>query len=201
MADSSQRDQRDTDGTDRKEVTRLLHELSAGKVGAGEALLPLVYDELHALAERHMRGERSDHTLQTTALVHEAYLKLGGGQARTWEDRAHFLRIASQAMRRVLIDHARRRGAEKKGGHRQRRPLDEAIALIGEACAPADLLALDQALQKLASIDPHMEQVVELRFFGSLTVEETARVMGISPRTVKADWRIAKAWLKKELGG
>lgn len=160
--------------------------------------MPLVYNELRALAKHYMRGERPGHTLQTTALVHEAYLKLGGEREAPWESRAHYLRMASQAMRRVLIDHARRRKADKKGGKRTREPLDKALDLMESSST--DLVELDSSLDKLAGIDPQLAQVVELRFFGGLTVEETAKVLGISKTTVKQDWSLAKAWLKQEMG-
>ena len=160
--------------------------------------MPLIYNELRALAKRYMRGERSGHTLQTTALVHEAYIKLGGVTEISWESRAHYLRVASQAMRRVLIDHARRKKADKKGGKRTREPLDRAADIMEKASV--DLLELDSAIDKLAKIDPQLAQVVELRFFGGLTVEETAKVIGISKTTVKEDWSLAKAWLKQEMG-
>lgn len=173
-------------------VTRLLAELSAGREGAGEALLSVVYNELHQLARGHMRHERSDHTLQTTALVHEAYLRLGGGEKMSWEDRSHFLRLASRAMRRVLIDHARRKRVGKGGS------LEAAAVLFDETSV--DLEALDEALKEFAVQDPQGAQVVELRFFGGLSVEETAKVIGVSDRTVKRDWRAARAWLKQKIG-
>lgn len=180
------------------EVTRLLAQLSEGRIGAEEALLPLVYDELHSLAHQFMRGERPGHTLQTTALVHEAYLRLGGEHGASWESRAHFLRMASKAMRRILIDHARRKRTDKKGGERKREPLDGVTVSDGKS--PVDVLLLNSALEKLAEVDPRTVEMVELRFFGGLTVEETAKVMGVSPRMLMYDWRMAKAWLRQELG-
>lgn len=182
----------------REEVTRLLADLSAGRQGADEALLPLVYDELHAMAKSFMRGERPGHTLQTTALVHEAYLKLGGSSEDEWENRAHFLRVAARAMRRILIDHARSKRSLRKGGNRQREPLDE-DAMMGAQDPTIDYLALDNALELLAAVDPRIVQVVELRFFAGLSVEDTAKVLAVSPRTVKYEWRMAKAWLMEKI--
>jgi RNA polymerase sigma factor (TIGR02999 family) len=179
-------------------VTRLLVDLCTGKPEAGEKLFPLVYDELYELARRFMARQRPDHTLQATALVNEAFIRLGGKREQEWESRVHFLRIAARAMRAILIDHDRRRRAEKRGDGWRRKPLldEQAITSGGE---PLDYTALDRALRKLAEIDPRSEQVVELRFFGGLTVEETSEVLGVSPRTVKQDWRAAKAWLAHEL--
>jgi RNA polymerase sigma factor (TIGR02999 family) len=182
----------------REEVTRLLADLSAGRKDAGAALLPLVYDELHALARSYMRRERPGHTLQTTALVHEAYLRLGGGEDIAWESRAHFMKVAAQAMRRILIDHARSKRSERKGGGRDRQPLEEDAAVFVEDSS-LDLLALDQALGKLSDMDPRMVQVVELRFFAGLSVEDTAKILGISEKTVKTEWRMAKAWLMEQV--
>lgn len=181
----------------RDDITRLLADLNAGKEGADEALMPLLYDELRALAHRYMRGERPGHTLQTTALVHEAYLRLGGDEDAGWENRTHFIRVAAQAMRRVLIDHARRKRSDKKGGKWERVPLDEAMELMEDSCI--DILAVDGALRRLTEIDRQMALVVELRFFGGLTVEETAQVMEVSPSTVKHEWMLAKAWLKQQI--
>ena len=181
-----------------KGVTELLRELGAGKDGAEEALLSLIYDELHALARLFMGRERVGHTLQTTALVHEAYLRLYGSNQENWESKAHYMRLAARAMRRVLIDHARRRNSQKRGGDHHRTSLSSAVAIENQD--PIDLLALDQALSKLSDLDPRLGQVVELRYFCGLTVEETAEVLGASPRTVKSDWRMARAWLKQELG-
>lgn len=183
----------------RDDVTRLLADLSRGKTGASEALLPLVYDELHALARGYMRRERPGHTLQTTALIHEAYLKLGGGEQIAWEGRAHFMKVAAQAMRRILIDHARSKKSERKGGDRDREPLEEDAAAYMDSPS-VDLLALDDALEKLADVDPRMVQVVELRYFAGLSVDETAKILDISSRTVKNEWRTAKAWLIDQVG-
>ena len=183
----------------REDVNRLLTELREGKEGAGEALLPLVYDELHALAKAFMNNERSGHTLQTTALVHEAYLRLGGGEKVSCKGKAHFMRVAAQAMRRILIDHARGKKTEMRGGNRERESLSPDSALAKEKTC-IDLLALDDALKILGDMDPRMVQVVELRFFAGLNVNETAEVLEISPRTVMNEWNMAKAWLKEKIG-
>jgi len=179
------------------DVTRLLSDLQSKKKGANEALLPLVYEELRSLAKHYMSLERSDHTLQTTALVHEAYIRLTGESDSSWENRAHYFRVAARAMRRVLIDHARKKGRQKKGQGWSRTPLDNVALFTG--MPSEDLLNLDSALTKLSKVDPSMVQIIELRFFGGLTVEETARVISVSPWKVKNDWRIAKAWIKKEI--
>ena len=184
--------------TSRGDVTRLLADLSAGKEKAEEQLLPLVYDELHTLARHFMRQERPGHTLQTTALVHEAYIHLGGGREISWESKAHFLRIAAKAMRRVLVDHARRKHSAKRENGRKRNPLVEDAAVSYEEPS-ASLLDLDDALCRLSDLDRQSGQVFELRFFGGLTAEETARVMGISMRTVMREWKTAKAWLAQEI--
>jgi RNA polymerase sigma-70 factor, ECF subfamily len=179
------------------EVTRLLFDLQKGSRTASEQLIPLVYSELHDLAVRYMRSERADHTLQPTALVHEAFLKLVDQRAVSWQNRAHFFGIAAQAMRRILVDHARRKRATKReGGHRV--TLDEGLAVAAERSI--DLLALDDALEKLRALDERQHRVVELRFFGGLEVEQVAEVLGISTATVKRDWTFAKAWLQRELG-
>jgi RNA polymerase sigma factor (TIGR02999 family) len=183
----------------RGDVTRLLADLSAGKKDAEMKLLPLVYEELHDLAKRYMRNERLGHTLQTTALIHEAYIHLGGGKDANWESRAHFLRVAAQAMRRVLISHARRKRSEKRAGVGRREPLKEDAAVLS-AEPSASLHDLDEALNQLAEMDQQTGQVFELRYFGGLTAEETARVMGISVRTVMREWKIARAWLAKKIG-
>jgi len=179
------------------DVTRLLHELSGGDESALERLLPLIYDELRAIASREMRRERGDHTLQPTALVHEVFLKLVDRPDLSWESRAHFLNLAAQAMRRILVDHARRRGRKKRGEGAVRVTLDEALVGAGEA-AP-DLTDVDDALERLGRKDPRKAKVVELRFFAGLSVPETARVLGISEATVKREWQFAKAWIQREL--
>ena len=181
------------------DVTVLLSELTKGNSEAASRLVPLVYEELRRIALRHMRRERADHTLQATALVHEAYLKLIDQRSVDWQGRAHFLGVASQAMRRILIDHARGNLRDKRGGGQRAVPLDE--ALVFSPAQSADLLDLDVALHHLAELDPRQAHIVELRFFGGLSVEEAAAVLGISPKTVKRDWSVAKAWLHGELKG
>ncbi len=178
------------------DITRLLQELNAGEENAAVELLPLLYSELRSLARNFMRNERAGHTLQTTALVHEAYIRLCGFDSPL-ENKAHFMRLAARAMRRVLIDHARRKNAGKRGGKESHKLL-EMIDALQEANS-IDLIALDQALSRLSELDPRGVQVVELRFFAGLTVEQTAEVLDISPRTVKGDWQMARAWLKQEL--
>ncbi len=178
-------------------VTRLLGEARRGDPAALERVLPLLYTELHGIAAKHMRGERPDPTLQPTALVHEAFLRLADGAPASFEDRGHFLRTASQVMRRVLVDHARARNAAKRSSA-LRVTLDEAIA--GRDDKIVDMLVLDDALTRLAAAEPRWAQVVELRVFGGLEVPEVAEALGVSAPTVKRDWRFAKAWLARELG-
>jgi len=180
-------------------VTELLRAWGDGDDGALERLTPLVEAELRRLARGYMRRERGGHTLQTTALVNEAFLRLTDARRIRWQDRAHFLAISARLMRRVLVDHARARGYLKRGGGAQRVTLNEWLAATP---APAlDVVALDRALSALAAVDPRKAQVIELRFFGGLTVEEAAEVLGVSPDTVKRDWRLAKLWLLRELEG
>ncbi len=179
------------------EITRLLVELRSGNREAEVKLVPLVYSHLHRLAAHYMRHERPDHTLQATALVNEAYLRLVSQEETGWQDRAHFFGVAARVMRQILVDHARARQAGKRGGPAEKLPLDEALEL--SPARSRELVALDDALESLGQIDPQQARVVELRFFGGLTVEETAEVLGISPRTVKRDWRVARAWLHGEL--
>ncbi len=179
------------------DVTALLRELTKGNPEAGPKLIPLVYDELRRLANGYMRRERTGHTLQATALVHEAYLKLLDQHSVEWQNRAHFFAIAAQVMRRVLIDHARGRVREKRGGGAEAVPLDK--ALVFSPGRSEEFLELDSALERLTALDPRQAKIVEMRFFGGLTVEETAEVLGISPKTVKRDWTVAKAWLHGEL--
>jgi RNA polymerase sigma factor (TIGR02999 family) len=179
------------------ELTRLLLAWSNGDSGALEALIPLVYDELHSLAERYLAHEDSGHTLQPTAVVHEAYLKLVDQKRVTWRNREHFFAIAAQAMRRLLVDHARRRDAQKRGGAATRVPLEDAALSITPR--DADVVALDRALEKLAALDARQAKIVELRYFGGLTLDETADVLGTSPSTVVRAFRLAKAWLYREL--
>ena len=180
------------------EVTKLLQEWSSGQEQALDRLVPQIHQELRKLAASYLRKERPDHTLQPTALVNEAFLKLIDQRAVRWQNRAHFFGIAAQAMRRILVDHARAHAAGKRGDGARKIPLD-AAATIG-APVDVDLLALDDALTRLAAIDPQQSRVVELRFFGGLTMEETAEVMRISPATVGREWRMAKAWLFAEIG-
>jgi len=175
----------------------LLKDLNAGIAGAEEKLVDLLYGELHSLARGYMRHERAGHTLQTTALVNEAYLRLGGAEESDWEDRAHFLRVAARAMRRILVDNARRKGAAKRKAWGQRVPIEKAA--LYEEQPSVGLLSLDRALDSLTRLNQGMGQVVELRYFGGLSVEETARIMGVTPRTVARYWRMAKAWLAKEI--
>jgi len=179
------------------DVTALLAELTKGNSDAGAKLIPLVYDQLRRLADGYMRRERSGHTLQTTALVHEAYLKLLGQHSVDWQNRAHFFGIAAQVMRRVLVDHARGHCREKRGSGQEAVPLDEALVFSPERSE--EFLELNSALERLSNLDARQGQIVEMRFFGGLTVEETAEVLGISPKTVKRDWTVAKAWLHGEL--
>lgn len=187
-----------------QDVTRILSAIENGDRNAASELLPLVYEELRRLASSKMQHEKSGQTLQPTALVHEAFLRLVGGadkrnaEAPNWDSRGHFFAAAAEAMRRILIDNARHRGRNKRGGHWVRQELHEASA----AECPAeldDLLALDEALTKLANEDPELAKLVELRYFTGRTVEETADIMGVSPRTAKRHWAYARAWLQREM--
>ena len=179
------------------DVTRLLQQWSNGQEQALDRLVPHIHGELRKLAAGYLRRERPDHTLQPTALVNEPFLKLIDERSVKWQNRAHFFGIAAQAMRRILVDHARAHAASKRGGDVRKVSLDDAN-LIGPA-VDVDLLALDEALTRLATLDPQQSRIVELRFFGGLTVEETAEVMSISPATIGREWRMAKAWLSAEL--
>jgi RNA polymerase sigma-70 factor (ECF subfamily) len=179
------------------EVTQLLAKWSKGDSNARDAVIPLVYTELRRLAASYLRRERSDHTLEATALVHEAYLRLVGREHGDFESRQHFFAAAAQLMRRILVDHARGRLASKRGSGAARVELTEAVAMSREQ--PEELLALDESLTRLASVDPQQGRIVELRVFTGLTVEETAAVMSISPATVKRDWALAKVWLLREI--
>jgi RNA polymerase sigma factor (TIGR02999 family) len=181
----------------RKDVTGLLIDWSKGDQEALNKLMPLVYDELHRLAGRYLRNERPGHTLQTTALVHEAYLKLVDQTNASWQNRVQFFSAAAQVMRHILVDYARSRRAFKRGGDYCRLSLDEAV--ISSEEKDPDLLTLNEALERLAAIDSQQSRVVELRVFGGLTVEETAEALGVSPRTVKREWSMAKAWLHKQI--
>ncbi|MEJ7860253.1 MAG: sigma-70 family RNA polymerase sigma factor [Pyrinomonadaceae bacterium] len=179
------------------EITQMLREWSDGKQEALDNLLPLVYDELHRQASRFLRKERQGHTLQTTALINEAYLKLIDQRTVNWQNRAHFFGIAAQAMRRILVDYARRRHRAKRGGIGEDLPLE--AALVESEEKSVDLVALDEALTRLAEFDERQAQIVELRYFSGLSIEETAEVLRISPATVKSDWNVAKAWLRHEI--
>ena len=180
-----------------KGVTELLTDWSNGDQEALNKLIPLVYDELHKLASRYLRRERFDHTLQTTALVHEAYLKLVDQKDANWQNRVQFFAVAAQLIRRILVDYARRHRASKRGGSYCKVTLDEGLVSSGER--DAELLALDEALDRLAAFDPQQSRVVELLVFAGLTLEETAQALNISPRTVRREWSTAKAWLHKEI--
>jgi RNA polymerase sigma-70 factor, ECF subfamily len=180
-------------------VTELLRAWSDGDDGALERLTPLVAAELRRLARAHMRRERRGHTLQTTALLNEAFLRLTDARRVRWQDRAHFLAIAARLMRRVLVDHARSRGSLKRGGGAQRVTLDE--GLLGAGGPALDVVALDRALEALGAVDARKSRLIDLRFFGGLSVEETAEVLEVSLDTVKRDWRLAKLWLLREMAG
>jgi len=179
-----------------REITELLLKWSNGDKGALDKLMPLVYRELRPLARHYMGGERPGHTLQTTALINEAYLRLVDHKKMHWQNRAHFFAVAAQVMRRILIDHARTRHAAKRGGGAVKVPLEDA-AVIPQSSA--ELIALDEALRDLAAFDPRKSQVVEMRYFGGLSVDETAEVLGVSPVTVMRDWSTAKAWLLRAM--
>jgi len=182
-----------------REITAMLRQWEKGDRTALEELMPLVYDELHKQAARYLRRERADHTLQTTALIHEAFLKLVGQREARWESRTHFFAIAAQAMRRILIDHARAKHQAKRGGANITLALDDVEPVSGGNEQDVDLLALDQALGRLAKIDEQQVRIVELRYFGGLNLEETAAALGISRATVVRDWSVAKTWLRREL--
>lgn len=180
-----------------KDVTQMLVDWSKGSQEALAQLMPLVYNDLRHLAVHYLQRERPDHTLQPTALVHEAYLRLIDQRSVNWQNRAHFYGVAAQMMRRVLVDYARAHRTEKRGGAAPKLSLDDAIGLSDKK--EADLVALDEALTRLAALEPQQSRIVELRFFGGLTVEEVAEVMGISPATIKREWSMAKAWLYREI--
>lgn len=181
------------------EITEILQDWSDGKSEALDELLPLVYRELHLQAERYLRRERPDHTLQTTALINEAYLKLVDQRNVKWQNRAHFFAIAAQAMRRILVDHARTKQREKRGGDAEKISLEDAADLASGESVSVDLIALDAALKKLAKMDEQKARIVELRYFSGLSVRETAEVMQVSTDTVERHWTMAKAWLLREL--
>lgn len=189
-------------GTDSRDgVTELLSRWNDGDVAARDALIPLVYDELRRVAKKHLAGQRSDHTLQATALVHEAYLRLVNRKAANWQGRTHFFALATQMMRQILVDHARMHSAAKRGGGAVTLLLEDDQA--GQAGINLDLIGLDKAMKRLASLDARQSQIVELRFFGGLSIEEAARVVDISPATAKREWATARVWLHHamETGG
>jgi RNA polymerase sigma factor (TIGR02999 family) len=181
------------------DLTGLLLEWAEGDKAALDRLTPLVYDEIRRIAHRYIQRERAGHTLQTTALVHEAYVRLAGSQNVAWQNRNHFFAVTAQVMRRILIDHARRRQYLKHGGEAQRVPFDSLPVAPMSQPRAAELLALDEALAELAKLDERKGAVVELRYFGGLSIEETAEVLEISPMTVRRDWRAAKAWLYRRM--
>jgi len=180
-----------------QDVTRLLQAWSRGEESALEKLVPLVYRELHLRAHRCMAREREQHTLQTTALIHEAYLRLVGSSPVAWESRSHFFAIAARLMRRILVDRARARRSQKRGGAARAITFDEQLVVAGPP--DRDLVSLDDALTALATVDERKAKVVELRFFGGLSVEETAGLLSVSPQTVLRDWKLSKAWLLREM--
>ncbi|HVF67587.1 MAG TPA: sigma-70 family RNA polymerase sigma factor [Pyrinomonadaceae bacterium] len=182
-----------------REITRLLADLAGGDRGALDRLAPLVHAELRRIARRQMGGERQGHTLQATALVNEAYLRLAGQEGFEWKDRTHFYAVCAQVMRHVLIDHARAHARDKRGGGALHVSLDEAAVMSVEGAS--ELVALDEALRELEEVDPQKGRVVELRYFAGLSIEETAEVLNISPTTVRREWRRAKAWLYRALAG
>jgi len=184
---------------DNTQITEWLQRLSAGDRRAVDFLLPVVYDELRRLAESQLQHERGDHTLQATALVHEAYMRLIGQQNIVWQNRAHFMAIAAQAIRRILVDHARSRGSAKRGGGRARISLDS--QLVYDDTQATDLIALDESLRRLGEQYPDKARVVELRFFGGLTIEDAAEVLGVTTRTIERHWQFARAWLFREIVG
>ena len=180
-------------------MTSLLLQWGKGDGSALERLVQLVHGELHRIARRCMAGERVGHSLQATALVHEAYMRLVDAHAVPWHDRNHFLAVAARTMRRILVDHARARQYQKRGGDGVKVSLDEALVVSGEP--REDFVALNDALDALAAFDERKSRVIELRFFGGLTIEETAAILNVSPDTVMRDWRLAKAWLQREMRG
>jgi RNA polymerase sigma factor (TIGR02999 family) len=186
-------------GPSGSEITQLLRAWNGGDESALEKLMPIVYGELHRMARRYMAQESPDHTLQTSALVNEAYLRLVDAANANWQNRVHFFAVSAQAMRRILVDWARSRQALKRGGQLRPLRLDDALAVTQEQ--PVDLVALDDALKALAALDPRKSQVVELHFFGGLDLEETAEVLKVSSDTVLRDWKLAKNWLRCELSG
>ncbi len=183
---------------DGSQITQLLRDWRAGSKEALDELLPLVYAELHRKASRYLRNERVGHTLQTTALINEAYVKLLGLNDIDWRDRNHFYAIASTAMRRILVDHARERNRDKRGGANENLPIDDALQ-IASSRRPVNLIDLDEALSRLSTLDERQAKVVELRYFVGLSIDEAAEILGVSNATVRLDWTMAKAWLREQL--
>ena len=184
------------------EITEMLRAWGEGDREALEALVPRVYDELHRQAHRYLRGERHNHTLQTSALINEAYIRLAGQRDVQWQNRTHFFGIAASIMRRILVDYARTQQRVKRGGNDEDLPLDVALSVVAEMTneqTKIDLILLNSALDKLSEIDERQARIVELRYFSGLTLEETARVLDVSEMTVKRDWNVAKAWLRREI--
>jgi RNA polymerase sigma factor (TIGR02999 family) len=184
---------------EKQNITEILRQWSGGKQEALDQLMPLVYAELHRQAAQYLRRERANHTLQTTALIHEAYLKLIDQRNVNWESRTHFFAIAAQSMRRILVDYAKTRNREKRGGAEENLPLKEALQIQAKEEKTVDLIALDEALTKLSKIDEQQARVVEMRYFADLSLEETAEALGVSRATAARDWSVAKAWLLREL--
>ena len=182
-----------------EDITQLLLAWGAGDAAALDELMPIVYAELRKLARSYMRNQRADHTLQTTALVNEAYLRLIDSSRVKWQNRTHFFAISAQLMRRVLVDFARQRGSQKRGGEVQKIELDEALVVVADDGQKTDLVALDEALKVLAEMNPRQSQTVELRYFGGLSEEEIADHLAVSVRTVRRDWSVARAWLFNQL--
>jgi len=182
----------------RPNITEMLRQWSGGKMEVMDDLLPLIYDELRRRAAAYLRRERPNHTLQPTALVHEAYLRLIDQRQDNWASRDHFFAIAAQAMRRILVDHARGRHRQKRGGSNEDLPLEDALLAAADE-ASVDLIALDEAMKRLAKLDPQQERIVELRYFGGLSLDEAANALSISRATAARDWQVAKAWLHREM--
>lgn len=179
------------------QITELLQSWSQGETSALDRLMPVVYDELHRIARRLMRGQNSEHTYQTTDLIHEAYLKLIENNEKVWQNRAHFFGVASRAMRHILVDHARAKQSQKRGGNARQVTLDETAVISADVSG--EVIALNAALERLEKLDARKVQVVEMKFFGGLTAEEIADVLKMSPETVKRDWRFSRTWLRREL--
>ncbi len=188
------------EGDKTQEISQILLEWGKGGKEASDKLMPLVYDELRRQAARYLRRERPGHTLQTTALIHETYLKLIDQKNVDWQNRAHFYGIAAQAMKRILIDHAKARHREKRGGAAENLPLDEARFVVSDE-TNVDIVALDQALTRLAAFDPRQASIVDLKFFAGLSIDDIAETLEVSPATVKREWNSAKAWLFSEING